>query len=57
MLDNYQGIYDESNNEPTEPEELEAYEKVFKEERNEERKYDIQETKGRQKIKKISGGN
>ena len=45
VLDNYQGIYDESNNEPTEPEKLEAYEIDFIAEHRDEKKYDIQPNK------------
>ena len=57
IVDNYQGIYDESNNDPTE--QLEAYELNYQQDRRDYLKYDLngyKEEKGRRKVKKIGGG-
>lgn len=59
IVDNYQGIYDESNNDPTEPEEAVSYELTYQQDRRDYLKYDLigyKEEKGRQKVKKIGGG-
>ena len=53
-IDGYQGIYDESNNEPTYPEEVTSYELTDQEDRRAYLKYDLigqREEKGKQKIK------
>lgn len=54
IVDNYRGIYDESNNEPTYPEETISYEVIEQEERRAYLKYDLigqREEKGKTKIK------
>lgn len=59
IVDNYQGIYDESNNDPTEPEEAVSYELTYQQDRRDYLKYDLngyKEEKGRRKVKKIGGG-
>lgn len=52
QYDNYQGIYDESGNDPTDPEQLEAYELEYNEEKIDNYKYQVES----QKTKKISRG-
>lgn len=58
LLKKYESMYYEtSNQEEKPPEQLEAYEIEFIKEKQENQKYDIQEKKGRTKMKKIVGGN
>ena len=57
MLQDYETIYNQTPNEKVPTEQLEAFEIEFFKEKQENQKYVIEEKKGKQKTKKISGGN
>lgn len=63
LMNEYKALYKEKQEEETQPEQLEAYELEFIKEKQDNQKYNIEdikgikETKGRQKVKKIVGGN